>query len=39
MLGLKDGNMVFSEDKTRQGASRRWQGYVKVPQVKQTKQE
>ncbi len=24
MLGLKDGNMVFSEDKTRQGASRRW---------------
>jgi aryl-alcohol dehydrogenase-like predicted oxidoreductase len=22
MLGLKDGNMVFSEDKTRQGASR-----------------
>src|SRR5580693_5925919 len=24
MLGLKDGNLVFSEDKTRQGASRRW---------------
>jgi len=24
MLGLKDGDLVFSEDKTRQGASRRW---------------
>jgi aryl-alcohol dehydrogenase-like predicted oxidoreductase len=24
MLGLKDGNLIFSEDKTRQGASRRW---------------
>jgi aryl-alcohol dehydrogenase-like predicted oxidoreductase len=24
MLGLKDGNLAFSEDKTRQGASRRW---------------
>ena len=24
MLGLKDGNLVFNEDKTRQGASRRW---------------
>lgn len=24
MLGLKDGNLVFSEDKTCQGASRRW---------------
>ena len=24
LLGLKDGNIVFSEDKTRQGASRRW---------------
>jgi aryl-alcohol dehydrogenase-like predicted oxidoreductase len=24
MLGLKDGDLVFSEDKTRQGGSRRW---------------
>jgi aryl-alcohol dehydrogenase-like predicted oxidoreductase len=24
LLGLKDGDTVFSEDKTRQGASRRW---------------
>jgi len=24
MLGLKDGSLVFSEDQTRQGASRRW---------------
>ena len=24
MLGLKDGDLVFSQDKTRQGASRRW---------------
>src|ERR1700682_2157568 len=24
MLGLKDGDMVFSEDKARQGTSRRW---------------
>src|SRR5260370_28249084 len=24
LLGLKDGDIVLSEDKTRQGASRRW---------------
>ena len=24
LLGLKDGDIIFSEDKTRQGASRRW---------------